>query len=218
MNKVFLLIILLIMALFFSCTEPTEAELACRELEETLRTYPQDIETVKNLMNLYFFEVENFERIVELFEEYESDFSDNVEAQVLYGAALCANANNMEETEDQVFWVSRGMIVLDRMVEEYPKNSLVYIWRAITYSNFPVILNTRSIVEHDLDYCFTRIKSGEWVFSESRKVILYQAIYNVAITYKDKAYLERGLKHMSNDSLDKGNPLFLQYKEALAKF
>lgn len=209
--------ILLLFAVFGCKKEPTLAELNAIELEKKVKENPDDLELVKELMTLYFFDIDDFDRVIELFEERKTAFEKDLDALVVYGAAMAAKAGVSKKVEDQVMWVRKGMLQLDTLVEDYPDESLVYIWRAVTYSNFPKMMDARSIVQEDIDFCFNKIKSGDWTFSPGELRFLYTAMLNIGVTYEDKPYLEEAYNNLQKDISDKELPVFAEYESALKK-
>lgn len=210
---VLFLIFILIISLFICCSEKlTEAELEIIAIEEKLNKNPDDIDLVIKLIQNYFTNGKT-DKLVDLYEIHEEEFVDNPLIICQYGASLAMKAGNSEEIEDKLKWVKKSMIVLDGCVQKFPDNYIPYLWRGMTYSNLPKILNARSLVEDDIKLVMDKYKNDLWKLNTGELGIVYTAYLNVAKEYEDNELFDWAYENLKKDLPDTTLEIYKKYTE-----
>ncbi|MBN2534626.1 MAG: hypothetical protein JXB88_17210 [Spirochaetales bacterium] len=202
---------------FLHCTgKMSDLELETRELEKQLANSPDNHDLVENLL-LKYFDLNKSKKFIELYEKYEESFEDNPAFQTYYASAMCMEAGNSKKIEDQLFWIKKGMIKFDELSDEYPDNKTVYFIKGITYSNFPAILDARSIAEEALDLCIENAANGKWDLREDEISYVYSAYISIALEYKDLDFLEKKYESLQHHIPDREKPIYKEYDKAIQK-
>lgn len=187
------------------------------ELETLLESSPNDLESVDELLNLYFDSAEA-ELYIDLYEKYQEEFINSSNQRLNYASSLCMMADTTENVMKQLSWVKKGMVAFDNAVEDFPNEMLVYLYRGITYSNFPAVLGVRNVVERDFETIFTKSLDGEWELTEIGLTTIYYGYLNLAINYEDKELYQKSLKRVESDFSDQNSELFIAYKSSKKNF
>lgn len=211
-----MLIVLSIILVFFGCAKPSESEKYIRVLVNTLDDYPSDVSVIIKLLDVYFDEGLS-KRFVDLYEQKEVLLVSNIEYRAYYGASLCMAADSMEQIEDKLLWVKRGMIVLDNLVEDNPEQTIPYIWRALTYSNLPNFFDIRDVVEDDLDKLLKNNKNHIWNLSENQLILIFEAYANIAESYNDPELLTSVLAELMWNITDRDHYIYHRFRSILNK-
>lgn len=212
-NIVFIIIVIILISTFLCCIKKsTEEELEIMALEEQLAKNPDDIDIITNLINSYSSN-EKSDKLVSLYEAHEDKFKDNPLIKCQYGAAMARLAGSSDKIEEKLKWIKKGMIVLDGCVQDYPENSGVYLWRGLTYSHLPAILNARSIVEKDFALVIDNYRNGKWDLTSHELERVYLGYYNVAIEYEDNELFNKAYENLKKDLPDTTLRIHQRYKE-----
>jgi len=210
---VFCFIVILFASLFVCCSKKlTEAELEINAMEEELNKTPDDVDLVRRLIQSYFSN-DMIDKLVDLYEMHEDEFVDNPLIICHYGASLAMKAGNSKKIEDQLKWVKKSMIVLDGCVQNFPDNYIPYLWRGMTYSHLPTILNARSLVEDDLKLVMDNYKKDVWKLNTDELGMVYTAYLNVAKEYKDNELFDRAYENLKKDIPDTTQEVYKEYAE-----
>lgn len=181
------IIIVIMLGIMFSCGN-SEIEVKKQEFINFIEQNPGDIVLNRSYLNFLFLEASQAEETISFYEENKKLLQDDVISSCIYGAALCSYGGAAKKIEDKLMFLKKGMLMLDKSVdiaEDY--NPL--IWRIQTYSNFPQIMNVRSIVETDIENVMK-----EYVLPLGALFQVYSAQLNVAREYKDKSLLDDTVK------------------------
>ena len=180
-------------------------------MESRIAEQPDNVQQKGELIKLYFSN-EQFDDLITFYEENENSFSDYPLIQSYYGATLASKAGTSNKIEDQMKWVKKSMIILDGLVQEYPDDYEVFLWRGMTYSHLPSILNAKSIVEGDLELVRNNYRDGVWNVPDSDKEILYMAYLFLAEQYDDENIYKDAFEELKEDLADPNYSIFESYR------
>lgn len=137
------------------------------------------------------------EEAVRVYEE-NSDLKNSVMANIYYATSLSLMADRSKKVTDQIKYVRASMNEFDSLSERYPDNARVFMWMAITYSNYPEVLGANSLCTDAINRALEiyRKDNTSLVRDELKQLVL--AYFNIASTYKNKTYFEDG-KNLMNE-------------------
>ena len=91
-------------------------------------------------MFLDILDLNNPMAVIQRFEGAKGALDGRVMARIYYATAQCKIAGASKSASEQLRWVRKGIDGFERLLRDYPDVGRVYLWQAITYSNFPSIL------------------------------------------------------------------------------
>ncbi len=136
--------------------------------------------------------------VVDTYEKNKDIFITNAMARIYYATALCQLAGNAKKEEEQVFWVRKGIMEFEMLIEDFPNEHRVALWRAITYSHFPKILGATNYVVDDVEHINELRKRGIR-FAPEEVALLTKAYLNVAKIYRSVEFLNMAKKQFDKD-------------------
>lgn len=110
------------------------------ELENQYRSHPDDSYTkLKLAMGYAFFakNIEDFEKGIDIFEEYLKDNPRDSKAHVFYGMALIKMSEYEKNDFDKLAWLRKGLNQMDFTEEIFPDEILIYLVRGMASLNIP---------------------------------------------------------------------------------
>ncbi|MCX7656078.1 hypothetical protein [Treponema sp. J25] len=170
------------------CSKPESEQY--KEIKKAYQKDPQNQELLESLLMLELLERDNAAQVIRLYEQNKDLLSGRVMAGVYYATALCKMAGESKTPSLQLKYVRAGMHEFELLTEKWPNEGRVYLWQAITYSNFPVILGADKIVQSIIEMINQKIASQEWIFAVEELKQLVYAYVNLAREYKSLSYLD----------------------------
>ncbi|MFB0563819.1 MAG: tetratricopeptide repeat protein, partial [Candidatus Lokiarchaeia archaeon] len=110
------------------------------ELENQYRSHPDDSYTKLKLAIGYAFfgkNIEDFEKGINIFEEYLKDNPRDSKAHVFYGMTLIKMSEYEKNDFDKLAWLKKGLNQMDFTEEMFPNEILIYLVRGMASLNIP---------------------------------------------------------------------------------
>jgi len=110
------------------------------ELENQYKSHPDDsYPKLKLAMGYAFFakNIEDFEKGIEIFEEYLKDNPKDSKAHVFYGMTLIKMSEYEKNDFDKLAWLKKGLNQMDFTEETFPNEILIYLVRGMASLNIP---------------------------------------------------------------------------------
>ncbi len=161
-----------------------------KALKAMYQADPENPDILESLMVIELLDRDNTKEAIALYEANTDILSDRVMARVYYATALCRMAGESKSPSTQLKYVREGMHEFDALTDAWPDDGRVYLWQAITYSNFPEMLGADKLVTDAIGLVNRKIASGEWTFVEEELRQLVYAYANLAQEFKSSAYLD----------------------------
>lgn len=201
-NRVLLLALLIIPAFMSSCArQPSSAQRQKAALESELAKHPGDVKLLEKLMFVELVGLNENQKVVDQFEKHKAVLKDSELAGIYHATATCRLAGEAKSPVDKLRLVRQGMTEFEALQNRYPGSGLVYLWQAITYSNFPSILGADSIVVSDIALINKKRKSGTWTFVPAEVRLISESLLNLARIYKSPKYLKEAEAQIAADGL-----------------
>lgn len=172
-----------------------------KKLKVAYQADPENPEILESLMVSELLDRNDTKQAIELYETNKDILSGRVMARVYYATALCRMAGEAKEPSLQLKYVREGMHEFEALTDAWPNDGRVYLWQAITYSNFPEMLGADKLVTDAIDLVNRKIASGEWTFVEAELRQLVYAYANLAQEFKSSAYLDAAREQAARTGL-----------------
>jgi len=191
----------LVLVFMATCSKSQKADPREVALLDKIEQNPGDAEPYIQLMFLELIDLECPEKTIEIFESNSQLLGQRLMARIYHATAVCMMAGKSKSPADQLKYVREGIGLFDAILRDHPDDYHPYLYRAITYSNFPDILGVDSIVLSDIALLNSYTEAGTWSLETGERRILSEALLNLAIQYKKKAYLDMAQEQMKLDGL-----------------
>ena len=136
--------------------------------------------------------------VVEVYEKNKDSFVTNAMARIYYATALCQLAGSAKKEEEQVFWVRKGIMEFEMIIEDFPNEHRAVLWRAITYSHFPPVLGATNYVIDDVEH-INELRAKGVKFAPEEIALLTKSYLNIAKIYKSPEFLNMAKKQFDKD-------------------
>jgi len=136
--------------------------------------------------------------VVEVYEKNKDSFITNAMARIYYATALCQLAGSAKKEEEQVFWVRKGIMEFEMIIEDFPNEHRAVLWRAITYSHFPPVLGATNYVIDDVEH-INDLRAKGVKFAPEEIALLTKSYLNIAKIYKSPEFLNMAKKQFDKD-------------------
>ncbi|MGP1458748.1 MAG: hypothetical protein ACTTKL_05505 [Treponema sp.] len=173
--------------LLFSACKTENKKIA--ELKAAAADTPDSPEILESLMMAYLLDTDNTDEPISIYEKH-SALHSNVMANVYYATALCMKAGSSKVPADQLKYVRKGMGTFEDVIARFPEDGRCYVWKAITYSNFPAMLGADGEVLSAINTAesLNAAKSPELAAEELKQLVF--AYLNIAEGFENKQYLD----------------------------
>lgn len=161
-----------------------------KEIQKKYEQEPHNPSIIEEFMMVTLLETEKTQNVISLYESHKELLAEKVMASIYYATALCRFAGETKEANQKLMYVRKGMHEFETLMERWPEEGRVYIWQAITYSNFPTILETDELVVELIQEVNSHIEAGRWIFEQGELQQLVFAYLNLALEYKSKDYIQ----------------------------
>lgn len=182
-------IIFIILVALVSCKD-TKSEIKNKEYLDAISVNSTDLEVNREYLQFLFFESSRSEA-VEYYESNKDIFENDIISNCIYGAALCSAGGQEKNIIDKLLLLKKGMNILNQSIE-IATDYNPYLWRIQTYSNFPEIMNVRSIIETDIITI-----QQKYTLPPRALIQVYDAQLNMVQIYKDVELLDEVIKSIN---------------------
>lgn len=190
----------LLLATTAACAFKPESD-EYKALKEAYRADPGNPDILESLMVSELLERDNTKKAIALYGANADILSGRVMARVYYATALCRMAGESRSPSKQLKYVREGLHEFEALTDAWPDDGRVYLWQAITYSNFPEMLGADQLVTDAIALANRKIDSGEWTFVEAELRQLVYAYANLAQEFKSPAYLDAAREQAARTGL-----------------
>jgi tetratricopeptide (TPR) repeat protein len=199
-NRKTYFVLLLSFLSIYGCFIKSESE-QYKQLKRAYEADPKNPEVLQSLILSELLEQNNTKKAVELYETNADVLSNWIMARVYYATALCRMAGESDNPSKQLKYVRQGMHEFELLREKWPDDGRIYIWQAITYSNFPEMLGAAQMVTETIELVNKNIMSNKWSFVTAELRQLVFAYINLAKEYKNVSYLHAAEEQAANTGL-----------------
>jgi len=154
--------------------------------------------------------------VVEVYEKNKDSFITNAMARIYYATALCQLAGSAKKEEEQVFWVRKGIMEFEMIIEDFPNEHKVALWRAITYSHFPPVLGATNYVIDDVEH-INELRAKGVKFAPEEIALLTKSYLNIAKVYKSPEFLNMAKKQFDKDKTYLKESIITELSNQIAK-
>ena len=170
--------------------QKTEESLVYQKTKALYTREPHNIPVIEKLMMLELLEQDRPQEVIRLYEVHRGILTEQVMAGIYYATALCKMAGIQKKPAEQLAYVRKGMHEFEVLTERWPNEGRVFLWMAITYSNFPELLGADTMVIETIQAITEKIAAGQWQFEKEELRQLVYAYINLAREYTNRAYSE----------------------------
>lgn len=190
-KDIFLISIYLCFLFFYSCAKKIDKEVIQEKnrLVSIVEKEPYNIDAYEKLMFIEAVKTDEPKSIILQYESNKDLLCSSCMIRIYYASSLCKMAGKKQSTEKILDWIQKGINEFDELIRIYPYEPQIYLWRAVTYSNFPKIMSVNEIVEDDMKKVNVFIENG-YSFSGKEMKVIGQIYMNLYKNYSDDKYLE----------------------------
>lgn len=162
-------------------SEKYRAEL--KEIEAQLAQSPDDSALVESKLGLLAVKLDEPEAALAYASEHQELLENSLYGNLYIAVAECKMAGIEKKVMDKMKWIRQGTERFDRIQRQWRENEDVYLYQAVTYSNFPSILGMGDDVLEKLSHIAEMYRSGAWQPDETDASLIWTSFSNLEKHY-----------------------------------